>query len=387
VETFERARGGHEVEIEAEGVGSDLQVSADRNRIVQVLNNLLINAAKFSPPESSICIRVTRSDVYTTVSVEDQGRGIPPDKLPHLFRKFSQVHDQEARLEGTGLGLAICKGIVEAHGGRIWAQSAGDGLGSTFSFTLLLSPETTQPEQQLSASTGTPAAIARAQPKIMAVDDEVRFLRVVERVVTEAEYEIVVTSDPAQVPTLVRIEEPDLVLLDLRIPGSSGFELLAQIRQISSVPVIFLTGNNNEGDTVRALNAGADDYVTKPFTPSELLARIEAALRRRAPAKTSQREAFVLHDLRIDFDGRVISVSDNEIALTATEFKILEALAINAGRTLTHDQLLERVWGPEYIGETSLLRSLVRNLRRKLGEDTRQPRYIHTERDVGYRLG
>jgi DNA-binding response OmpR family regulator len=221
----------------------------------------------------------------------------------------------------------------------------------------------------------------------MAVDDEARLLSIVERVLAEAEYEVLTTSDPVQVQTLVRVEEPDLVLLDLRMPGSSGFELLAQIRQVSSVPVIFLTGNDNEEDTVRALNAGADDYVTKPFTPSELLARIEAALRRRAPARSQQREVFVLDDLRVDFDGRIISVADKQVALTGTEYKILEVLATNAGRILTHDQLLERVWGPEYVGESTLLRSLLRNLRRKLGDDARRPRYIHTERDVGYRLG
>jgi DNA-binding response OmpR family regulator len=322
----------------------------------------------------------------------DQGKGIAPEKLPYLFRKFSQVHDEGGRkLEGTGLGLAICKGIVEAHGGRIWAESEGIGHGATFSFTL---PVTTQP----SRSTPPIDLTDRSQhlgrvsrhgegTRVLVVDDEVRIQRFLERSLNEAGYKPVLTGEADQVVPLVEEEEPDVVLLDLHLPGASGFDLLQRIREFSGVPVIMLTASGSSEDTVRALKLGADDYMTKPFSTSELLARIEATLRRRAARDVVEaRPPFILGDLRIDFARRAVSMAGREVTLTATEYKILYELASNSGRVLTHDQLLQRVWGPEYAGEVSLLRSFIRNVRHKLGEDAQRPRYVLTERQVGYRI-
>ena len=185
---------------------------------------------------------------------------------------------------------------------------------------------------------------------------------------------------------MIEQEEPDLVLTDLRLPGISGFDLLQRIREFSGVPVIFLTASDSSENLVRALAMGADDYITKPFSSSELLARIEASLRRRVLHDTLEARApFVLHDLTIDFARRQVTTRGRPVVLTATEYKILYELATHAGRVLTHDQILERVWGPEYVGEASLLRSFIRNLRHKLGDDARHPRYILTERQVGYR--
>ena len=185
----------------------------------------------------------------------------------------------------------------------------------------------------------------------------------------------------------MELEEPDLVVLDLRLPGTSGFEVLQHIRELSQVPVIFLTASDREEDAVQALKAGADDYITKPFSPSELLARIEAVLRRRAAAlPTETRRSLVLEDLTINFAEREVTLAGEPVSLSATEYKLLYELATHAGRVLTYDQILQRVWGPEYSGETELVRSFVRNLRRKLREDARNPRFILTERQVGYRM-
>jgi len=234
----------------------------------------------------------------------------------------------------------------------------------------------------------TTAGVRRSErPRILAVDDELPVLRYLQHSLDEAGYQCIVTSDPSQVTKFVELEQPDLVLLDLRLPGVSGFDLLARIREFSAAPVIFLSASDSSEDTVRALNLGADDYVTKPFAPSELLARIEAALRRHSlPGMSDSRPPFKVKGLEINFAERRVMLDGKEISLSATEYKLLYELATHSGLVLTFDQILQRVWGAEYGGETELVRSFIRNLRRKLNDDAKQPRYILTERQVGYRM-
>jgi PAS domain S-box-containing protein len=387
--TFARSGGRHEVRLELPAAMP--HVNADKRRICQVLANLLNNAAAFSPPIEPIAVAVELDAHHVTVHVRDRGHGISKEKLPLLFKKFSRLHDDRGRkLSGTGLGLAICKGIVEAHGGRIWADSAGESQGSTFSFTLPVAAEVSVkalPDEARRAAHLGRVRRATEKTRVLAVDDEPQILRFLRRSLDEAGYQPIVTADPSEVAKLVEMEEPDLVLLDLMLPGTSGFELLERIREFSGVPVIFLTASDREEDAVRALKEGADDYITKPFSPSELLARIGAALRRRVlPDVMEALPAFTLSDLTIDFAGRRVSVAGQEISLSATEYKILHQLATHAGRPLSYEHLLRQVWGPEYSAETELVRSFIRNLRRKLGDDAQNPRFILTERQVGYRM-
>ena len=186
---------------------------------------------------------------------------------------------------------------------------------------------------------------------------------------------------------MIEMEQPQLVLLDLMFPGTDGFELLRRIRAASGVLVICLTARDDEDTIVKTLRLGADDYVTKPFSPSELIARIEASLRRRVLVDQLEvRSLFELEELTIDFAARSVSVSGEEVNLTPTEYKLLSELASNAGRVLTHDEILRRVWGPEYSGESHLVRAIVRNVRRKLGDSARNPCFIFTMPQVGYRM-
>jgi PAS domain S-box-containing protein len=385
--TFMRSGGLHSLQIT---VPDDLPpVNADFGRIVQVVTNLLANAARFSPQTAPITVDVEYDSVSTTVHIRDQGRGIAKEKQRQLFKKFARLHeDEEQKLSGSGLGLAICKGIVEAHGGRISAESAGEGEGATFSFTLPIASEASVTSLSDAArSVVHLRSVARKgeRTRLLAVDDEPQILRYFQRTLGEAGYEAIVTSDPSQVATLVESEEPDLILLDLIIPGTSGFELLRQIREFSNVPVIIVSASEREEDTVQALKMGADDYVTKPFSPTELFARIDAALRRRvSPDLLEERPPFVLGDLRISFAERRVEVGGQPVSLSVTEYKLLYELATHAGRVLTHDQLLEVVWGSEY--EVGVLRSFIGLLRRKLGDDARHPRYVFTEPGVGYRM-
>ena len=387
VAAFRRTGVGQQVRVEAP---DELpMVRADRRRIEQVLSNLLNNAAKFSPPGHPITVRIESQADQAAVQVRDRGHGIPADKLPHLFKKFSRVHEDRG-ISGTGLGLAICKGIVEAHGGRIWVESPGIGQGTVITFTVPFEFDqavAAGPEVTRRADHVGHVRKAGERARILAVDDEPQVLRLLNRTLEEAGYRPISTDDPGRVVPLVELEEPDLVLLDIMLPGTSGFELLERIREFSGVPVIFLTASDESDDAVRALKMGADDYIRKPFAPSELLARIEAVLRRRVlPDTLEVRPPFVLGDLEMNFAERRVTVGGRAVKLSATEYKLLYELATNAGRVLTHEQILQRVWGPEYSGETELVRSFIRNLRRKLGDDARNPKYIETEPQVGYRV-
>jgi DNA-binding response OmpR family regulator len=186
---------------------------------------------------------------------------------------------------------------------------------------------------------------------------------------------------------LVEHESPDLVLLDVGLPDMDGFKVLEEMRLFSDVPVVMLTARDDTIDKVRGLELGADDYVTKPFNHLELLARVKAVLRRLdMPAPKSRAPSFKSGDMEMDFASQEVSVNGETIKLTPTEYKLLYHLVRNAGHTLTHGTLLAKVWGREYRDEVDYLRVYVRRLRDKLGDDPEKPRYIRTERGLGYRF-
>ena len=360
-------------------------VLADRLRIVQVLGNLLSNAAGYSPEGSPVLLTAVRDGVHVAVSVTDRGRGIPAELLPELFRKFSRASgsDHRSGVEGSGLGLAICKGIVEAHGGRIWAESDGPGLGAKFTFTLPAVEQSAIPAPE------PPSTGSRRSPRVrvLVVDDNPHDLRYARDVLTRAGYAPVATGDPADVPRLLSEEKPHLVLLDLVLPGSDGIELMNDIRNQADVPVIFLSVYGQDETVARALDMGAVDYVVKPFSPTELAARIRAALRKRLdPFQGEPSGPYDAGGLAIDYALRRVTLDGEPVGLTATEYAVLYELSVHAPRTLTHAVLLQQVWGPERVGETWLVRNVVKRLRRKLGDDADDPRYILTEPRVGYRM-
>jgi len=384
VATFMRA--GHRNQIQVDMPPDLPLVSADSRRITQVLSNLLSNASKYSPPASAIKVAASLRTPYLAVSVIDEGQGLPPDHLPQLFKKFSRLlgRNEEALVEGHGLGLSICKGIVEAHGGRINAESEGEGHGTTITFTLpIASNEPDEPIQDLTSGQN-----AIGQTRILSVDDDPLVLRYVRNVLSEAGFVPITTANPSEMILLFESEQPHLVLLDVRLPGTNGFELMQLLHKNSDVPVIFLSGSGRDENIVRALEMGASDYIVKPFSPTELIARIETVLRERTNTREPvTRRPYRVKDLVVDYTERVVTVMGQVVHLTPTEYKLLFELSTNAGRVLTYDQLLGRIWGMEYTsGESHLVRLAVTNLRRKLGDDARSPRYIFTERQVGYRM-
>ena len=360
------------------------RVMAAPGRIVQVLNNLFSNASRHSPKSSPIRIAAARDGLHVAISVSDQGQGVSPDRLPHLFRKHSgaPAGEGEHRFGGSGLGLSICKGLVEAHGGRIWAESAGAGRGTRVTFTL--------PVAEGAADTAGAAPNRSRQPRqgkertrILVVDDDPQTLRQVRDALTEADYSPVVTGDPEQLPGLIKTYKPRLVLLDLMLPATDGIELLADLRDLGDLPVIFLSAYGRDETIVRALDAGAADYIVKPFSPSELTARVRAALRQRA-----EPEPFLLGELAIHYEERRVTVAGRPVTLTAMEFAVLRVLSTRAGRAVTYESLLRRAWGRRDRGshDPELVRAVVKSLRRKLGDNAANPAYVRNERGVGYRM-
>ena len=373
--TFISGGGRHTVRID---LPPDLpRVMADRQRLVQVLNNLLANAARHSPQSAPIRIAAEREGLDVAVSVADEGRGIAPDQLGQLFRKYTTAGDRESGL-GSGLGLAICKGLVEAQGGRIRAESGGVGFGARFTFTIPVAEAASDSPAQ--ARPGPPGHAPDAVP-ILVVDDDPETLRHLRDTLAEAGYAPLVTGDPGELPRLIRAEKPRLVLLDLMLPGTDGVELMRTVPELADLPVIFISGYGRDETISRALEAGAEDYVVKPFSPTELTARIRAALRRR-----SNPVPFVLGELAIDYDRRRVNVAGRPVTLTPTEYDLLRALAQGAGRVLTHEDLLRQVWSRRGTANPKIVRAYVKRLRDRLGDDADRPAWIFNERGVGYRM-
>ena len=382
--TFLSGGGRHTVTID---LPPDLpRVMADRQRVEQVLNNLLANAARQAPESSPIRIAAERDGMHVAVSVADEGRGIAPERLAQLFRKYSgaAVGERGAGTGASGLGLAICKGLVEAHGGRIRAESGGVGLGARFTFTLPVAGEAGAgaPGPGPGISPGRPAPRQGREPdRILVVDDDPQTLRHVRDTLAEAGYFPLVTGDHGALGQIIRTERPALVLLDLMLPGTDGIELMQTVPELADLPVIFISGYGRDETIARALEAGASDYIVKPFSPTELTARIRAALRRRADP-----EPFVLGDLAIDYDRCRVTVAGREVELTAAEYELLRVLSLNAGRVTTSETLLNRVWSGRGNGDTKVVRAFVKQLRQKLGDDAATPAWIFNVRGVGYRM-
>ena len=320
-----------------------------------------------------------REGIHEAFFVADEGRGIPPEVLPRLFRKFSRVQSEDP-VSDTGLGLAICKGIVEAHGGRIWAESNGPGRGTRFTFTI---PSVAETGSDLAASTYPSRRILQEKPadrvRVLAVDDDPQALSYIRDTLAGAGYHPVVTGDAEGALRLMHEERSHLAMLDLMPSGADGIDLMQDLLNISDVPVIFLSAYGREELIARAFDMRAVDYIVKPFSPAELGPRIRAALRRwEVP------ESYVYGDLVVDIAQRRVNLGDSRVPLVAMEYGMLAGLAANGLRILTYQHLLERVWGEKSGSNLRPMRTIVNKLRRKLSDDADNPTYIITKPRVGY---
>jgi DNA-binding response OmpR family regulator len=219
---------------------------------------------------------------------------------------------------------------------------------------------------------------------ILVVDDDIRMLRMMKRMLELENFQVLIANNGDAALKIFEKENPTLVLLDIMMPDMDGYTVCRRIREFSQVPIIMVTAKGEDTEKVEGLDIGADDYVTKPFSASELAARVRAVLRRIGNQTRPQETIFHYKDLIIDFTSRRVMVKNQELKLTSTEYKLLSYISLNAGRVVTPDQLLDKVWGEEYVGAPHLLQVNIARLRKKLGDDARKPNYILTRPGIGY---
>ena len=228
----------------------------------------------------------------------------------------------------------------------------------------------------------------KRKTRILVVDDEPRYLRVIQVTLEAYGYEVLTAQDGTSAVTLTTVEEPDLILLDIRMPGLDGYTVCQRIREFTNTPIIMLTALAQPDEKIKGLDLGADDYVTKPFNAKEMLARVRAVLRRTQlmEAEPQKQSTFQAGELSIDFVKQRVFIGDQEVHLTPTEYDILSELAQHAGQVLVIDHLLEKVWGLGYEGEKRLVWRVIHLLRQKIEPDPSEPQYIHTRPGIGYVL-
>ncbi len=401
VERCKRDAPRHAFELRVPGVVPI--VTCDPLRVEQALHSLLDNAVNYSPAGGIITIQLERNDLEVRLSVADKGVGIAAEHLDHIFDRFYRVQQSDGQYSGSGLGLSMARTTFEAHGGRIWVDSPGIGLGATFYCTLPLASRLSsvaQPQTPVSPSGVATGPLAlpttritgslKQSPRsyILVAEADPRLTRYLRANLEEHQYRVQTVNQGVQFLRQLDLEEPDAIMLSTHLADISGLELLQRLREFSPIPVIMLCDECDEDERVRLFDLGADDLVIKPFGMKEVLARVRAILRRKATASVlqSNQTIFTTGELTIDYAQHQVMLQGRPVQLSRTEYKLLSTLAHNVGLVLTHEVLLERVWGPEYNREVDFIWVYISRLRRKIEADPRHPRYIVTVPDVGYKL-
>jgi DNA-binding response OmpR family regulator/signal transduction histidine kinase len=362
-------------------------VSVDAVRLGRAFQ-LLLNSVLAQAGDHQVRVIARQDGDQIRVSLSYQGgalaEGFEQRQYADLFQARSFVANSPHNLE---LGVYVAKSVLQAHGGCLTVDHHNEA-GIALHLTIPCARGTGAGCEEVAA----PLLVtqpARPNAKILLVEDDRQLSRFLKTQLELIGYQTIVTDEGHMALELAAVEMPDLILLDLSLPDSSGLDVCRDLREFTSVPVIMITGNSNEEDMVRSLNIGADDYILKPLRPKVLVARIQANLRRSYLSNTSEKghgreAAFTLGDLEVNFAQRQISRLGQPMTLTPVEHKLIYHLAANAGRILTHDQLISKVWGPMFRQETQYLWVNISRLRAKIEDDPHNPKYILTERGVGY---
>jgi DNA-binding response OmpR family regulator/anti-sigma regulatory factor (Ser/Thr protein kinase) len=375
-------------------------LEADELRLEHALSNILYNAAHFSPKGSPIAVTLEQTSGEVRLRIEDQGIGIPQDQIPRVFEPFFQASNNTFQ-EGAGLGLYLAREIIRRHGGSIVIDSQ-PGSGTAVMITLptaagaeirlpvpaapLQPPVRREPsaEPQMERLMAAGKRVSDRQPQtIMAVEGGSKLIAHLASRLRNEGYEIIIYRSGEEALRDVNTVRLDLILLDIVLPDANSLDICERMCKRTEVPIIVLADEQSEGEKIRAFKLGADDYIASPISEDELLPRVNVILnRRRIPDRT--REPLDLGSLYIDFARREVYLNNKPLELTRIEYDLLNVLATNQGQVLTHKQLLEKVWGPEYQAETQYLWVNVSRLRKKLEPTVDSPRFIHTQAGVGY---
>ncbi len=372
-------------------IPSDLpQIHADRQRIDQVLRDLFAHSFRYSTEAATITISAELQDSQVSFSVSNMGDCDHSTQPPELFERLraARLGPDPGSAEEGGLALTIAQGIVNAHGGRFRVVRTEDEHGATFTLTIpVAEPEAapmTSPARNGTEPVGPPAA---EKPRVLVVAEDPHILSTMRRTLSRADFAPLAVFDLSELDRLLADQKPEVAVVDLTGSDDAGFELVEWLATSHMVSVIGILNPGDETNAVLAYEKGADGYIVKPFSPTELVARIRASLRIKANSHAVDADdGYVLGGVSIDYTSHRVTVAGEPVQLTATEYKLLNELSSSAGRVMTQDELLHRVWGPEYAGQSQLLRAYVKTLRQKLGDNARKPSYIFTEHGIGYRM-
>jgi DNA-binding response OmpR family regulator len=356
--------------------------------VEEVVINLLDNAVRYTPAESPISIQLSLIENWLQISIVDQGSGIPSEESSKIFEKYVRGESEE---EGTGLGLYISRKIVEAHGGRIWVDSppSGKTQGAAFTFTLPILPEilAETPSSRELQELIIPVDQSRLVEgeTVLVIEDEADVQTLLHTILSQEGYQVEIASDGPTALDIIQVNPPNLVLLDWMMPGMRGLQVCHNIRRWTNIPIIMVTAKTSQADLIAALDAGADDYVTKPFQTEELLARIRSNIRRGDALEFEREEdQFNADGLRIDYGARSVWLFGDHIELTPTEYQILVYLVHHRGQVITYAQLLDEIGGAAEKRSRHRLFVHISRLREKIEADPKKPHFIQTQWGVGY---
>ena len=390
-EAIEEAHGvlqgsGSKIALELEIHGDLPAVSADRDRLVQVLVYLSLSA--FPNVEGTLTLKLTvvREESHVRVALAHEGEKAVNEELSRLlsWSTFPEFRNSEQEIEQADLALPICVGVVVAHGGQIWVESEETDSRTIINFTL---PIASDNDDEIDLGTRESDELEPTEPATVLVAGLRRQVVLhVRDTLAGAGYQAVAADNSDEAEQAAIVDRPDIVLLDIALPQIEGLGLVRRLRELLDCPIIFMSAQTGDQDIARAFEMGAYDFISRPLSPAELVGRVNAAIHNRAAIRSGQINSYVLADLRISYTERRVTVGGQPTRLTATEYRLLCELSLNAGRVLTNGQLLRRVWGPQATNDTRILRTFIKNLRRKLGDDAQHPTYIFTEPRVGYRM-
>ncbi len=356
------------------------QVRVDPVRVEAVLFDLLQNAARFSPAAGAIKVAAVGRGPMVELSVTDDGPGVPDEQQADIFETY-QSSDPE--LESPGFSLFLSRRVVEAHGGRIWVESpvAESDHGARFAFTLPRMPESATPISRRLRRASRPTASGR---RVWIIEEDPELVAQLRTLLDEAGYQGEAVAADIDVQEIGSSGLPDLVLIDLGVRSRERLALCRALRRQSDLPILVLVSHSSQEDLLAVVDAGADDYVLKPFQHAELMARIHALLQPgEIPGSDGDDEMLNIDGLRIDVDARQVWRNNQPVALTPTEFDLLAYLAQHRGQVLTHSQLVDQVWEPGEGSRHSLFVHISR-LRKKLEVDPAHPRLLVTRWGIGY---